>query len=84
MNKNRYLLYLLICGLLLYYALPNLPIHVEGTGAIFSLAWLGLLLFAFAGNLSALLFSPRSTVQRKALYEKRAKKKLPFYQKVRG
>lgn len=83
MNKNRYLLYLLICGLLLYYGLPNLPIHVEGTGAIFSLAWLGLLLFAFAGNLSALLFSPRKNVQRKALNEKKARKKTS-YQKVRG
>lgn len=84
MNKNRYLLYLLLCGLLLYYALPNLPIGVEGSGAIFSLAWLCLLLFAFAGNLSALLFSPRKTAQRKTQYEQLAKKKLTSHQKAKG
>ncbi|MFE8704200.1 hypothetical protein ACFYKX_26915 [Cytobacillus sp. FJAT-54145] len=59
MNKNRYLLCLLACGVMLYYALPNLSVFSEGPQGIFALSWLLLALFVVAGNLSALLYAPK-------------------------
>lgn len=61
MSKNRYLLCLLACGAMLYYALPNLNVFEDGLAGIFSIAWLLLCLFVIAGNLSALLYAPKKT-----------------------
>jgi hypothetical protein len=60
MKKNRYLLCLLLCGLLLYYAVPNLSVFAEGIEGIFARVWLAFALIAIAGNLTALLYVPKS------------------------
>ncbi|MBT2754460.1 hypothetical protein J7E71_00700 [Mesobacillus foraminis] len=59
MNKNRYLLYLLLCGLMLYYALPRISIGIHGPEGLFASAWLLFALFVIAGNLSAFLYTPK-------------------------
>ncbi|MDF2038897.1 hypothetical protein P2R12_18200 [Cytobacillus oceanisediminis] len=60
MNKNRYLLCLLLCGLMLYYAAPRMGVFNGGTEGIFAISWLALALFVIAGNLTALLFAPKN------------------------
>ncbi|GIN38752.1 MULTISPECIES: hypothetical protein [Heyndrickxia] len=57
--RNRYLLCMLLTILMLYYALPHLSFSLENKQGIFSLAWLGLSLLVFAGNLSAWLYTPK-------------------------
>jgi hypothetical protein len=59
LKKNRYLLCLLLCGILLYYGAPRLSIHADGAQGIFSLAWLSFALIVIAGNLTGLLYSPK-------------------------
>lgn len=59
MNKNRYLLCLLLCGLMLYYAAPRMGVFNGGAEGIFAISWLALALFVIAGNLSALLYAPK-------------------------
>jgi hypothetical protein len=59
MKKNRMILCLLICGLLLYYAVPNLSIEAGGAAGIFAISWLGFALLAIGGNLVSLLYSPK-------------------------
>ena len=59
MNKNRYLLYLLLCGLMLYYALPRISFESLGLESLFAGAWLLFALFVIAGNLSAFLYTPK-------------------------
>jgi hypothetical protein len=59
MNKNRYLLCLLLCGLMLYYAAPRLGVFNGGTEGIFAISWLAFALFIIAGNLTALLYAPK-------------------------
>jgi hypothetical protein len=56
--KQRYLLCLLLCGLMLYYALPRLVFHPSEIEGVFSMMWLLLAFLAAAGNLAALLFLP--------------------------
>ncbi|WP_449621472.1 hypothetical protein [Robertmurraya sp. Marseille-Q9965] len=75
MNKNRYLLCLLACGVMLYYALPKLSVTADGMAGIFSISWLVLCLFVIAGNLSALLYAPKKTkIENKKLSNKTRKK----------
>ncbi|QQZ10617.1 hypothetical protein [Heyndrickxia vini] len=57
--KNRYLLCILLTALMLYYALPNLAFSIQDEAGIFSIAWLGLALLVFAGNLTAWLYAPK-------------------------
>ena len=59
MKKNRMVLCLLICGLLLYYAVPNLSIEAGGAAGIFAISWLGFALLVIGGNLASLLYSPK-------------------------
>lgn len=59
LNKNRYLLCLLLCGLMLYYAAPRMGVFNGGTEGIFAISWLALALFVIAGNLTALLYAPK-------------------------
>ncbi|MBD8068965.1 YtxH domain-containing protein [Bacillus sp. PS06] len=63
MMKNRLILCLLICGLLLYYGIPNLSIEAPGLQGIFSMAWLGFALIVVGGNLVGLLYSPKKRKQ---------------------
>ncbi|WP_404329528.1 hypothetical protein [Mesobacillus maritimus] len=59
MNKNRYLLCLLLCGVMLYYALPRISFDTIGLESLFAGAWLIFALFVIAGNLSAFLYTPK-------------------------
>jgi len=65
--KNRYLLCLLLCATLLYIAVPRLTVNASGLEGIFAITWLVFAFIVVAGNLSALLFSPK---RRKPLAEK--------------
>lgn len=56
---NRLILCLLLCGLMLYYAVPNLSIHAGGLEAIFSIGWLLFALAVIGGNLVGLLYTPK-------------------------
>ncbi|WP_042354804.1 hypothetical protein [Bacillus rubiinfantis] len=64
MKKNRYLLCLLLCGVMLYFAVPRLSIRAEGVEGVFTISWLLFALIVVAGNFSALLFAPKKRVQR--------------------
>ena len=58
-KKNRYLLYLLLCGVMLYYAIPRIPLESSGVDGVFAISWLALALLVIAGNLSAFLYTPK-------------------------
>lgn len=79
MNKNRYLLCLLGCGAMLYYALPRLDVFEEGKAGVFAISWLVLCLFVIAGNLSALLYAPKNTQTNKRTMTKGTRKKIRQY-----
>jgi hypothetical protein len=64
LKKNRYLLCLLLCAFMLYFAVPRLPLHAEGTPGIFSIAWISLALMVVAGNLTGLLYTPKKAAVR--------------------
>lgn len=56
--RNRCILSLLICGALLYYALPQLTLQGNSMATYFSWTWLAFLIMAIAGNLAAILYAP--------------------------
>lgn len=64
MKKNRYLLCLLLCGFMLYFAVPRLSVTADGVQGIFAIVWLVFALMVIAGNLTALLYTPKRHVQR--------------------
>ncbi|MDQ6599921.1 hypothetical protein E2K98_11280 [Bacillus salipaludis] len=64
MKKNRYLLCLLLCGAMLYYAVPQLSVTAPGQKGIFALAWLAFALMVIAGNLTGILYSPKKAAQK--------------------
>jgi hypothetical protein len=74
MNKNRYLLYLLLCGVMLYYALPRISFDSLGAEGLFSGAWLLFALFVIAGNLSAFLYTPKKQKATRAKVESKPRK----------
>lgn len=59
MKKNRYLLYLLLCGLMFYIAIPKLSFSVGGMESIYAGAWIFLAFLVFSGNLAAYLYTPQ-------------------------
>lgn len=61
MKKNRYLLCLLVCGMLLYFAVPRLGVFNGSSEGIFAISWLAFALMVIAGNLTALLYSPKKS-----------------------
>ncbi|RSD27711.1 hypothetical protein [Mesobacillus subterraneus] len=76
MKKNRYLLYLLLCGLMLYIGMPELSFQAGGKEALFAGAWLFLALLVFAGNLAAFLYTPKKYARTgKARFESKPKRK---------
>lgn len=77
MKKNRYLLCLLLCGLMLYYAVPQLSVMAPGAKGAFAIAWLMFALIVIAGNLTALLYSPKKQVPK--LQAQRIRKKSRSY-----
>ncbi|MED3622732.1 hypothetical protein G4Z05_06030 [Bacillus thermocopriae] len=64
MKKNRYLMCLLLSGLMLYYAVPRLHVAFEGEQGIFAISWLAFALMVIAGNLTGILYSPKKQVQK--------------------
>jgi accessory gene regulator protein AgrB len=58
MNKNRYILCLLVSGMLLYYAVPRLSVFSSGAEGVFAITWLLFALMVIAGNLTGLLYTP--------------------------
>lgn len=50
---------------MLYFAVPRLSLFADGLEGIFTLSWLALALMVIAGNLTALLYSPKKTVRRR-------------------
>ncbi|MBS4215374.1 MULTISPECIES: hypothetical protein [Neobacillus] len=67
MKKNRYLLCILLAALMLYFAVPRLSVTAGGTQGIFSIAWLGFALMVIAGNLTALLYTPKRQILKQQL-----------------
>lgn len=77
MNKNRYLLCLLLCGFMLYFAAPRLGVFNGGTEGVFAISWLAFALFVIAGNLTALLYAPKKTAaEQKRTRQMNAKKRV--------
>ncbi|MCA0965522.1 hypothetical protein LZP85_16665 [Priestia flexa] len=69
LKRNKAILYLLLCGLMLYYAKPYIVISTESLQGIFSLTWLGLALLVVGGNVSSLLYAKKEE-QKKLLQQK--------------
>jgi hypothetical protein len=65
LKKNRYLLCLLLCGFMLYFAVPRLSIQAEGLEGIFAISWLAFALIVIAGNLTAMLYSSKKAVKKR-------------------
>jgi hypothetical protein len=63
---------------MLYFAVPRLPLHAEGTAGIFSIVWMSFALIVLAGNLTALLYSPKKASVRPRK-EQLKKKSRSFY-----
>lgn len=81
MNKNRYLLCLLLCGVLLYYGVPRLAPYHDGLAGIFAISWMALALMVIAGNLTAILYAPKrkkQTTKKIGMVQK--KKKIRYFQ----
>ncbi|MGE7779668.1 hypothetical protein ACQKL0_06885 [Peribacillus sp. NPDC097264] len=74
--KQRLLLCLLLCGVMLYYAVPRLTLESGGLESLFGGTWLLFALLAVAGNLTGILYSPAKR-KGKRLHEK---KRLREYQ----
>ncbi|MDQ0272079.1 hypothetical protein [Cytobacillus purgationiresistens] len=80
MKKQRYILCLLLSGMLLYYAMPRLDIYSGGAEGFFSITWLVLALIVIAGNLTALLYAPKQAGKTRRRRSNTQKKKVRSYQ----
>ncbi|MFD4816836.1 hypothetical protein ACFVSS_10635 [Peribacillus butanolivorans] len=62
---------LLLCGVMLYYAVPRLSLESGGLESLFAGSWLLFALLAVAGNLTGILYSPKKhKVKRKMEYKR--------------
>jgi hypothetical protein len=50
---------------MLYFAVPRLSVFAQGLEGVFALSWLVLALIVLAGNLTALLYSPKKAVKKR-------------------
>lgn len=50
---------------MLYFAVPRLSVFEEGLEGIFAISWLALALMVIAGNLTAMLYSPKKSVKKR-------------------
>ena len=80
MKKNRYLLYLLLAALMIYFAMPRISFHAGGKETLFAGSWIFFALLVFAGNLAAFLYTPRKDYSgsRSAIGAKTRKKSRMF------
>ncbi|MGE7905143.1 hypothetical protein ACQKNS_12180 [Peribacillus sp. NPDC094092] len=69
--KQRLLLCLLLCGVMLYYAVPRLSLESGGLESLFAGSWLLFALLAVAGNLTGILYSPKKQKAKRKLEYKR-------------
>ena len=69
--KQRLLLCLLLCGVMLYYAVPRLSLESGGLEGLFAGSWLLFALLAVAGNLTGILYSPKKQKVKRQLEYKR-------------
>ncbi|MFD1737104.1 hypothetical protein ACFSCX_11130 [Bacillus salitolerans] len=76
--KNRLILCLLICAVLMYYAIPRITLHFSGVDGVFAFFWLILALFVIGGNLAGLLYSQKKNTRRKEMGRYRSKHKRKF------
>ncbi|OIK11139.1 hypothetical protein [Bacillus sp. MUM 13] len=77
--KQRLLLCLLLCGVLLYYAAPRLSFEQGGAQSAFAGTWLVFAFCAAAGNLTGMLYTPKK--RKRISKEKRpGKKRVHYYQ----
>lgn len=65
--KNQTMLSLLLCGVMLYYAVPRLAVDVNSAQGVFSLSWLVLALLVVGGNLSSLLYKSKKPAQQRQI-----------------
>ncbi|KAA0562288.1 hypothetical protein F0342_17895 [Bacillus sp. CH30_1T] len=72
--KQRYILCLLFTGALIYYGAPRISIFAEGLQGTFAIGWLVLATFVVAGNLAALLYTPKGISKGKKLKSKPVRK----------
>lgn len=78
--KQRFLLCFLLCGILIYYALNGLTMTGGGTERIFMIVWLVFALTAAAGNLAAMLYTPRKTARKPSNKKASGRKRIHYYQ----
>jgi hypothetical protein len=50
---------------MLYFAVPRLSVFADGLEGVFALSWLALALIVLAGNLTALLYSPKKAEKKR-------------------
>jgi hypothetical protein len=81
MKRNRYLLCLLICLWMIYYAVPRLELSMHGAAGLFGVLWSTFAFMVLAGNLSALLFTParKGTKGRGTRLRSKASRKIRSY-----
>lgn len=79
-RKNRYMLCLLLAGVLLYYAVPRLNLYSGGAEGVFTIAWLLFALVVIAGNLTAMLYAPHQRARKsKRIAQRSLKKRVRSY-----
>ncbi|HWO75487.1 MAG TPA: hypothetical protein VNM69_06140 [Bacillus sp. (in: firmicutes)] len=61
--KNRYILQLLICGVMMYYAIPRLDVYASGPEGVFAISWVAFALLVLSGSLIGLLYTPKQESQ---------------------
>jgi hypothetical protein len=77
--KQRLLLCLLLTGVMLYYAIPRLTLESGDIQSVFAGMWLLLAIFAAAGNLSGILYSPWKQKRKKNAESKQVRKRIHYY-----
>lgn len=75
MKRNRYILCLLLCAWMIYFAGPKLQVFQTGVEGIFAITWLLFALVVMAGNLTGLLYSAKPRKYDGGSYSKKRQKR---------
>lgn len=76
MKRNRYILCLLLCAWMIYYAGPKLQVFQAGIEGTFAITWFLFALMVLAGNLTGLLYSVKPRKYDNSYRKNRQKKKI--------